>query len=760
MGGIVDRFWAADGSTKVAHGCLTHLQSWSREDLRHSFENFRSAGGHAVNCRQLGQILRISNFHLTKDIFDLLLGPEHTDRGLLDFWSVIGPMVVMSGQHYISRVSFLFSIFDMDGDGCLNESEIILAVRSVFFGLARFFPKASLPDVRRLEHLAQEMFQRFDADGSGLVSIGEIVNYAYRSEGLLRLCEPFPSREKQVHEEPVHFIGSSASRGHKAHGRLGEPSLSLRRDLRLAPDPSPPQSQGSASSGARSRHYDKPWQRAANRDGLTKAHAWVAWICFRLFADKENPRIIHATELMNLVSRGRVKVFPMINAAVEESRDLAENIASEHDELGADRLVVSVSQAMLAKDFAERLERLSGPGTSGEAGEGGLVSMRSFLCLLWPKASDGAIECCVRWCQSFHAHQVLASLLRQKRASMRQSRFYRNSIEDPMAMQRAASGRQPVAVVDSLSREDLQVLFEALDFDGNGKLSARELCTRGGLSTRDAQKLLRIWDQDADGELTSKELSSVVQAVDPALKQQVKASAAKRDAPGCTNCPGAASKFPATANSQNEHAATSFSPRSAARSSYPRKAQVLNQLQMLTKSDVHMAEGVKYMDMKEKMRQMNKDQAIMLGPFDACKKLLTHSEGARLSFRDRLDLFFVDHSLMGLLVHENYLNAISKKPVNNELLQRCANSADMMAVGDIIGARIREHQEWSLLPDLGILSAVYPAFTTHGLRPQNPRSRSASKMRSRAWGVSGFNSSSLGSAGCRLEIRAWGCICY
>eukprot|EP00439_Symbiodinium_sp_Y106_P017955 s582_g2.t1 len=735
MGGIVDRFWAADGSTKVAHGCLTHLQSWSREegysgsgglqrkphvavsvlgpglqDLRHSFENFRSAGGHAVNCRQLGQILRISNFHLTKDIFDLLLGPEHTDRGLLDFWSVIGPMVVMSGQHYISRVSFLFSIFDMDGDGCLNE----------FVRCSSAIPSAVLV----------EMFQRFDADGSGLVSIGEIVNYAYRSEGLLRLCEPFPSREKH---EPVHFIGASASRGHKAP-RPGEPSLSLRRDLRMAPDPSPPQSgQNSASSGARSRHYDKPWQRAANRDGLTKAHAWVAWICFRLFADKENPRIIHATELMNLVSRGRVKVFPMINAAVEESRDLAENIASEHDELGADRLVVSVSQAMLAKDFAERLERLSGPGTGAEAGEGGLVSMRSFLCLLWPKASDGAIECCVRWCQSFHAHQVLASLLRQKRASMRQSRFYRNSIEDPMAMQRAASGRQPVAVVDSLSREDLQVLFEALDFDGNGKLSARELCTRGGLSTKDAQKLLRIWDQDADGELTSKELSSVVQAVDPALKQQVKGmfAATKHDVmlPAAQTARDPPRSFPRQRTRRTSVTLPPPSPRGVPPalltrgrprpgkrlySEWIRDLRVLNQLQMLTKSDVHMAEGVKYMDMKEKMRQMNKDQAIMLGPFDACKKLLTHSEGARLSFRDRLDLFFVDHSLMGLLVHENYLNAISKKPVNNELLQRCANSADMMAVGDIIGARIREHQEWSLLPDLGILSAVYPAFTTHG----------------------------------------------
>ncbi|CAE7323289.1 Rfc1 [Symbiodinium pilosum] len=514
MGGIVDRFWAADGSTKVAHGCLTHLQCWSREDLRHTFENFRSAGGHAVNCRQFGHILRISNYGLTKDIFDLLVGPEHAERGLLDFWSVIGPMIIMSGQHYISRVTFLFSIFDMDGDGCLNVSEIILAVRSVFFGLARFFPKASLPDGKRLEHLAQEMFQRFDSDSSGFVSIGEIVNYAYRSEGLLKLCEPFPTRDKHIHEEPLHFAGSSRTR----KGRAAEPSLALRRDVRMAPDPP----STSSSSAARPRQYDKPWQRAANRDGLTKAHAWIAWICFRLFASKENPRVIHGGELLTLVSRGRVKVFPMINAAVDESKDLAQHFSSEPDELGADRLVMSVSQAILAAEFEGRLRRLTENGSSEEPAEAGLISLRSFLCLLWPKACDAAIECCVRWCQSFHAHQVLTSLLRQKRASMRQSRLYRGSIDDAGVIELAASGRQPVAVLDTLSREDLQVLFDALDFDGNGKLSARELCTRGGLSTRDAQKLLRIWDQDADGEITRKELSSVVQSVDPSLKQQVK----------------------------------------------------------------------------------------------------------------------------------------------------------------------------------------------------------------------------------------------
>ena len=73
----------------------------------------------------------------------------------------------MSGQHYISRVTFLFSIYDMDGDGYLNLSEVVIAVRSIFrgtkelvetgvvTGLAHFFPKASVPERRRLEQVAE-----------------------------------------------------------------------------------------------------------------------------------------------------------------------------------------------------------------------------------------------------------------------------------------------------------------------------------------------------------------------------------------------------------------------------------------------------------------------------------------------------------------------------------------------------------------------------------------------------------------------------
>merc|ERR1719189_3483332 len=37
-----------------------------------------------------------------------------------------------------------------------------------------------------------------------------------------------------------------------------------------------------------------------------------------------------------------------------------------------------------------------------------------------------------------------------------------------------------------------------------------------------------------------------------------------------------------------------------------------------------------------------------------------------------------------------------------------------MTMGDIMNSRIRTQQEWSLLPDVGLTSCVYPAHVTNG----------------------------------------------
>merc|ERR1712012_955319 len=144
---------------------------------------------------------------------------------------------------------------------------------------------------------------------------------------------------------------------------------------------------------------------------------------------------------------------------------------------------------------------------------------------------------------------------------------------------------------------------------------------------------------------------------------------------------------------------------------------ILNQMQALSKNPAYKADGVTYMEMKNRLHDLSKDESTMLGPFDAAKKLLNSSESARLSFRSRLDMFFVDFNLVGLLVQENYLRTCEKRSADPALLQRCAYSADLISVGDIMNTRITQAQEWSLLPDVGLTSCVYPAFVTNGFVP-------------------------------------------
>lgn len=141
---------------------------------------------------------------------------------------------------------------------------------------------------------------------------------------------------------------------------------------------------------------------------------------------------------------------------------------------------------------------------------------------------------------------------------------------------------------------------------------------------------------------------------------------------------------------------------------------VLNQLQMLARSPMYQAAGVTYTDMKKNLDDLAKDQAVMITPFDACKKLLNASQGARMSFRDRMDMFFVDYGLVGMLVQENYLRAVESRKLDIELMNRCAFSADLLTISDLMNRRIREDQDWGLLPDMGVTGAVFPASVTNG----------------------------------------------
>ncbi|XP_075980785.1 germ line transcription factor 1 [Anticarsia gemmatalis] len=104
---------------------------------------------------------------------------------------------------------------------------------------------------------------------------------------------------------------------------------------------------------------------------------------------------------------------------------------------------------------------------------------------------------------------------------------------------------------------------------------------------------------------------------------------------------------------------------------------------------------------------------IKLGPWEAIRKVFSAEDHKTMSINDRSDLFFYDYSLAPLFVQENYLQVTPRCP-KHEVLQRISNAADSLSMGDMVDARIRGSQAWSLLPLQAMYSSVIPGNELSG----------------------------------------------
>jgi len=100
-----------------------------------------------------------------------------------------------------------------------------------------------------------------------------------------------------------------------------------------------------------------------------------------------------------------------------------------------------------------------------------------------------------------------------------------------------------------------------------------------------------------------------------------------------------------------------------------------------------------------------KDVNVMMNFFEASSRLLSGRDLQSMSFREKMDLYFVDYDLIPLTIFENALNAFNSTGKIQEF-SRLAEASELMAFGDVINTNIRKNQNWSLLKDYGIISTV------------------------------------------------------
>lgn len=146
--------------------------------------------------------------------------------------------------------------------------------------------------------------------------------------------------------------------------------------------------------------------------------------------------------------------------------------------------------------------------------------------------------------------------------------------------------------------------------------------------------------------------------------------------------------------------------------------QALNALQMWSGGGA--VQSMTYGEAKSGLARIEKDKILRLSPFDACSNILG---GSKASWDDRYNSFFIDYSLVPLLVQQNYIDSaksgLFRNPQLSELqkMEALSNASHAVSDMDMIDSVLRgQDQHWELLPTQAVFS-MNAGFCVQGFQP-------------------------------------------
>jgi len=481
MGEVLSGMWK-NGAPRQAEA-LQKLTRWKREELIEMMTRFRSFPSLAVQPCDLACLLGRQTSE--REAAELFQAMGIKAKGSTDFLSIVMPMVVISDQSFISKVTFLFSITDFNCSGTVNRPEFYIGMRSLFKGLARFCPTASPPSGTDLEKATNRVFDKIDGDKSGLVELEEILVFAYRSKGLRDLFAPFVGQDRRDFEELICFAGNNDGHVKRMNHQIEIEARGLKKQIMLTPDPV---SKGTKGVVRRRANHERPWLEAGV---MTKPRVYVIWWAF---AELQKDAQVNCNDLLQLALDTR-RLKDLLTKGANTLRH--EGFLHSTDSAAEQKVIAYVQTHLTALPALQKL-REQGP----QAG----LSMRAILAMFWGNVPEREISQCLKWCRSFQAMSALRELLKPTSSHVSDPN-YDPEVDD---------------VVLNVSEDDVAALFEIIDEDGNGKLCKNELVRLGQLTEEEATHLGRICDQDGDGELTHGDFVAIIKGMREEISRKMK----------------------------------------------------------------------------------------------------------------------------------------------------------------------------------------------------------------------------------------------
>lgn len=142
-----------------------------------------------------------------------------------------------------------------------------------------------------------------------------------------------------------------------------------------------------------------------------------------------------------------------------------------------------------------------------------------------------------------------------------------------------------------------------------------------------------------------------------------------------------------------------------------------------------MRSGSTYMnssDIRSSITTIAKDKILRQSPFEACQSILLGSSHGNMTEQERYNSFFIDYSLVPLLIQQNYIESVKTGIFRSQLsdcdkMDMLAKAADSVSDINLIEAKVSGMDgHWELLPSVAMMCVRTGSLTKGGLFPSFP----------------------------------------
>lgn len=523
MGKSISHLRDAD-SVKGAASLLVDIDSkLIINALRRYQENIRHPG---LGEQQLARVLAFLSVDDVRRVFDLF---HLKASGMVHSIDLLCALVLFSGMRHNKRMKLLFEVFDLSGDGQINESEMTMGVLSCL----RAFTVATQIESFTVEVAEQISRQAFEDAESDRLHDGKI-SYIEFWEWLTQ--NP-TAREAIAHFERCSRAcgsdGSSGGSGGGGHGGAGSRSGNRRTRLStkdkmqmllsekegdgvpMGDDNALQLSTGaqygnskeesSLQFGAKSaldrttRTQNKRAAQldAAKQDADTQAHLDAV---FRRSAhDPEVDKIAREVEDISRRREERQGTRSSAEDSPTAARDGKGGDGAKRGRHASQRIKYNKREVLIFRDLFERLDRdgdgavtmwefnqelskdpyaaehLGGMFDALDHDDDGLVTIKEIICEMYPKATPRELQVMYEWVKpksTTHAHAKRIQLTpEQEKEMMLVFDDYDNDHSGVLSVKELIAA---LTANRAFTKEEVKDYFARADISGNGELSREE----------------------------------------------------------------------------------------------------------------------------------------------------------------------------------------------------------------------------------------------------------------------------------------------